>query len=261
MRKSLFPAAFLLLSATIAHALIAAPSVGLVFDRQVFLQEYWRFGIAYVQVTNRTPQDAAVTVTAPDGTPTGPWKVKAGVSKSFRTPEPKKVGENWRVAKDGTSMGLFDSPQDKNLPKEEGFASCVNLNGWGRNPDLWMVQKASRYDSGSVIEVSFHIKSQSGVLTLSKTPSGLPANLSLAPVIDAASDTLTVREDENGISLDLSAPKKEADWHRVTARFRAPKTKALTVAIIDGTIGEAGRPRRLTRGVVIGPQKAGNPSD
>src|SRR5262249_58521624 len=124
MRKFLCSTAIIFVAGTVAHGLIAAPSIGLVFDRQVFVQEYWRFGVAYVQVTNRTAQETAVTLTTTDGAQ-APWKLKAGVSKSFKTPAPKKANENWRVSKDGNSMGVVSAPVDTNIPKEEGFASCV----------------------------------------------------------------------------------------------------------------------------------------
>jgi hypothetical protein len=227
----------------------------------LFIQEFWRDGKAYYEITNLTDKEVTVSVTAPDGTRAGPLKIAASKSKALPAPRGKNPAATgyMRFTVNGTSVGALRPPENRNLPKEKGRLTCGGYNGnGGQNPDLWMVQSQSRYHGGDVIEMTFLVKATSGGFTLTRTDDDrLPRGQVFLPAIDVTSETLAVEKDNEKYVVSLRNPKKALPWHRVTARFRAPAVKGLKSGVIMGSWQhKAGGGGALARSVVLVPKAA-----
>jgi hypothetical protein len=256
MRTLLISLPALVLAAGAARGELIA--IGLSWNEKVFVQEYWRLGWPYFGITNVSDKAVAVTMIDREGKGEGPWRVKAGASKGFRVNPAKQTGEMVRLRNADRGLGTTELPKDEPPAAANGFASCVGLNGsGGHDAGLWMVQRHLRYPSGTVIEVTFLVKSRPGVLSLFKTPNGTPpGGLAFASAKEVTCDTLPVRADAKAFYVDTTNPKKAAEWHRITARFQAPDVKRLTLALIDGWMaGSGGGGHGLARGVVVAPQE------
>jgi hypothetical protein len=232
--------------------------LGLSWDQKVFVQEYWRLGSPYYAVSNRTDKVATLTLIGNKGQIGGPWRVKSGATKGFQVPTADNLNELVRVMNGDRSLGLIDLPTKLTPPAEDGFATCVGLNGsGGRDQNLWMVQKQWQYVAGGVIEVTFLIKSRPGTLSLTG-PAGdtRPGGLAGAQVKKATSETLPVQEKGKGFVIDTGKPKKPADWHRVTVQLQAPEVKTLTLVLINGWMADSGGGGHvLARGVLVAPKR------
>jgi hypothetical protein len=233
-------------------------------SHRLFIQEYWKDGRAYYGIINLADKEVTVSVSTPDGTRAGPWKIAARESKSFPLPAIKNVQGYMRVEKDGNGIGLLEVPVDSNVPKEKGELTCVGYNGnGGRDPKLWMVQKQDRYQAGDAVEVTFVIQATDGLLEFARADDDrLPAGQVFLSPIDVTSETLHVKKTDEKFVVTLVNPKKIVAWHRVTVRFRAPEVRTLKSGVIMGTWwndaakGGFGSGHVLARSVVLAPKEA-----
>src|SRR5262245_7566609 len=203
--------------------------LGVSSSEPIYVQEFWDAGKAYYRIMNFAEKEVVIGLVAPDGTVTGPWKIPAREHKALPAPVAKPGAEGYvLVQRDGNTVGTLLPPIDLNVPKEKGVATCTGYNGnGGQNPNIWMLQAQSTYRGGDVIEVTFLVKATGGGIRLNRTDDDrlLHGQLFLAP-IDVSSETLTIKKENDRLTIDCAAPKKKADWHRVTAGFQAPRVRA-----------------------------------
>lgn len=231
-------------------------AVGVNWGHGVFVQEYWRLGFPYYNVTNTTAKDISVSVVG-KAKLAGPVKIKKDATKPIRIEVAAEAGKLVRVDADGRSLGVIDHCHELTPPPDDGFATCMGLNGsGGRDLNIWMVQKSMKFPAASTVEVTFVVKSRPGQLFLLKQLETVPSDsVAFVPIKSAKSETLPLREDDKGFYIDLGNPKKEAAWHRITARFETPATKTPRVAMVEGlfTSGSGGG-HGLSRGFVVVPK-------
>src|SRR5262245_8789259 len=129
-------------------------------SEKLFLQECWHEGKPYYSIANLADEEITISVTAPDGTEAGPWKIGARESKNCPVPIVKNPGAEdfMTVYKDGREIGILRPPSNENLPKEKGYATSKNYDAGGDPSPLWAVQKQSTYQAGEVVEVTFVVK-------------------------------------------------------------------------------------------------------
>src|SRR5262245_20424286 len=226
-----------LLLVLVVQARADLTALGVSSSEPIYVQEFWDAGKAYYRIMNFAEKEVAIDLVAPDGTRTGPWKIPARDHKAIAAPIAKPGAEGYvLLQRDCKTVGTLLPPIDLNVPNEKGEATCTGCNGsGGQNPNVWMVQRQSTYRGGDVIEVTFLVKATGGGIRLSRTDDDrlLHGQLFLAP-IDVSSETLTVKKENDRFTIDCAAPKKNADWHRVTARFQSPRVRAMKSGVVVG---------------------------
>jgi RNA polymerase sigma factor (sigma-70 family) len=234
---------------------------------KLFLQECWHEGEPFYSIANLADEEITIAVKAPDGTRAGPWKIGARESRSCPVPIVKNPGER-DFMKDGREIGLLRPPANEKLPKEKGYATNKNYNAGGDPSPLWAVQKKSTYQGGDVVEITFVVKAPNPKrkereynvtgFSLSRVdPKNFRPDFGqvILPAVEVTSETLTIEKDKEKFSVKVEDPKKEAEWHRVTARFAAPKMRTLKAGVVAGTWrGDGGGDRWLLRAIVLVPK-------
>ena len=237
-------------------------ALGVSASEPIYVQEFWSGGKASYRILNLAEQEVAIGIVAADGTRTGPWKIPARDHKAIPAPVVKPGAMGYVVfERDGRAVGALEPAVDLNVPKEKGEATCMGYNGnGGRNPNVWMVQQQSTYQGGDVIEMTFLVKPSDGGIRLSRNydEDRLPHGQFALTPLAVTCETLTVKKGENQFTVDCTTPKKNADWHRVTARFQTPRVRAIKSGVIVGDYySESGSAGGLARSVILLPRAGG----
>jgi hypothetical protein len=249
--------AVLLLLPFFGHAQADLIGLGISGDR-IYVQEYWSEGKPYYRIINFAEGEIAIGLVAPGGKKTGPWKIPARGHQSIPAPLGKPGGQGYVVFElNGREVGALPPAVDVNVPNEKGEATCMGYGGnGGQNANFWMVQAKSSYYGGDVIEVAFLIRAGEGGLQIyRKDDDRLPRGQMFLTPIDVTCETLNVQKDEDKFIVSLAAPKKDAAWHRVTARFQAPVVRTMKAGVVMGHYLRAGGGSgALARCIVLQPK-------
>jgi hypothetical protein len=239
-------------------------ALGVSPSEPIYVQEFWSSGKPYYRILNFAEKEVAIGLTAPDGTRTGPWKIPAHDHRAIPAPIAKPGVTGYvLLQRDETRVGALPPPVDRNVPEEKGELTCMGYNGnGGQYPNVWMLQKQSTFQAGDVIEMTFLLKATDGGLRLTRTDDDrLPHGQFFLEPIDVASETLTVKKEDKQFAIDCSAPRKNADWHRVTVRFQAPRVRAMKAGVVMGHYYSAsGSGGALARSVVLLHRADGKPA-
>jgi hypothetical protein len=242
--------------------------IGLDWRQNVFIQEYWQDGKPRYAIYNNRAENLKITVSdLRFVTPPGTERFQAVEGKELASWEFKGKGVlfvdapmvpaghylRFRIA-GGAQLGTLSSPTSPtNLPKGK-IVSNDGINGSGsRRQNVVYQQDALTFKSDGVIEVQLRLSAGGETITFKKTK-GTETPVE-ALISEARCETLSIKDTNEAITIDVSKPLKEAAVHTVTLKFKAPKVDTSSMAVIDGWVTVGGGGYHLIRGVVLQPGK------
>jgi hypothetical protein len=256
-------------------AVVSATQIGIGLDwrQNVFVQEFWQEGKARYAIYNGRPEAIKLTAgevqfvkvagtesfRAVEGKDLGSWEVKEKRVVFVDAPR-SPVSDGFRFLRfriaDGPHLGMLTFPAaPADLPKGK-IVTCDGINGsGGRQQKACYEQDSLTFKSGGIIEVRLKLPA-GGETVMFKKGKGTE-NPAEALISEAECATLPIQATKEAIAIDTRNPVKAAVVHIVTLRFRAPKTDAPTMVVIDGWVSmpptDAGY--HAVRGVIVQPEK------
>ena len=238
-----------LFAAATLSALAMTIGVGLSWQKNVFVQEYWQGGKGFYALANHTDAAVAITVAPQRGGDklAGPWQVPArGVLEVPVDGLPAAGLLAWNLG-DGSSLGLLEAPRAPTVGDAKVVVSTYGLSGsGGRDEKVWVETETPRVHVGDVITLQVKFAAPAAELMVKKEKlAGLKV----------VSDTLKVVEQPDGFTVDVS-PVKAGTVQTVTISFTAPAAEKPAMQIVDTWLwtakGKAGH--GVTRGIVVLPK-------
>jgi hypothetical protein len=238
-------------------------------EKEVCLQEYWKSGKPHYLIQNM--QDASVQVTAyhfslirkegsdgliekQNGRTYGPWQI---AGKSFLNMDVSSLihdpnNDETRLAcfkANDKPLGILFSPSEPTLFGTEGkiisasspemknsivISNPINSHWFGDSN--WFQLKQFHFNSSEIIELTLifsnDLKTQND-LFFKKRAIESKGPLPEALIVEAVSDTIPIKSNDERIIIERNHPLKEASLYRVNLRFRAPNVTKPTLAILQ----------------------------
>lgn len=225
--------------------------VGLNWQKNIFVQEFWRDGAPLIAIANKSEQPASLTAhdRRTGNQLAGPWGVEVGAV--VVTPIDALKGHDLIELRNGDdSLGLINAPV---APKELGNGPAVRsnygLNGsGGRQAELMVEQDRTSFPPGEVAEIKLLLPADAGEI-LFKTDKN--------PIEAIACESLPIKQEPGKYTILANKPKQKLPQHVVTIRLKMPEVESPTMIVLDGwrwTIpGRAGH--GITRGLIVAPRK------
>ena len=252
--------AIVLAAATVADS--SQTALGLRFQHDIFVQEYWRHGQPCYLIANTGDQEATIRVSRwtkekGPGDILSEWRVDA---KGYRIVDANDFSrQSWLefTILNGPSLGIMEAPVSSQ--KEAPIASFVGLNGsGGRNLEVWFEHQEIEVSADARISIVLHLVADFGTLFLDRTRPFVSEGrlvddppLRSAYLQSAVSSTLPVRFTDDRVVIE-AVKSGEVKNHEVRLEYHIPDGTKTPLVMITGWVQQQpGRGHGLVRGLAV----------
>ena len=209
--------------------------LGINWQSDIFVQEYWQAGKAQYCVANGTSVDSEIQVgrwPVVDAKPLLQWVVAAGATRCVDAQA--VVGERLIQFKQnsGARLGLLNGPQRPELPvAEQKVISVKGINGSCNVAELWFAQESIWGKSGQKVRITLM---SDGVSTLyfSRSP-GINESREL-PLLWVFSDTLNVDRSDDQFIIHAAKQQRVGQRHSVELEIELPIVEQPSMFFLSG---------------------------
>jgi len=209
--------------------------LGINWQSDIFIQEYWQAGKAQYCVANGTAMDSEIEVErwpVMDAKPLLQWEVAAGATRCVDAQA--VVGERLIQFKQnsGVRLGLLKGPQRPELPvAEQKVISVKGVNGSCNIAELWFTQESIWGKSGQRVRITLMSNGASTLYFSRRPDSNRSREL---PLLQVLSDTLTVDRSDDQYIIHAAKQQRVGQRYSVELEIELPIVEQPSMFFLSG---------------------------